>query len=335
MTESIVAQMTANHGLSILQTLKICDPSVGNGVFLQCMAEWLLHYCPNAQAKNRALILNQLYGLDLQPEFLAQSASKLCTWLSDSPNPSSIDRNWKASHLILHDGLDHLLMNPEMYDVILGNPPYLRQESIFLQEKNRLTALIQQKIPEIFPQFSKQADYYVYFIIAALHALKEGGILAFIVSTSWLNSKFGETLRLYLSLSLLSDQTGFSRQFSLIPQVQVHTSDFNLRKNSNLPPPPIVCQSLAFSAPSSLKISAENKIERDVISSTANWETQLLRITPNLRGILQKFQPFILPLTKFAEIKTGIYTGLNYFFLMWMQSGLNSSRFHLFASNYP
>ncbi len=315
-SETTVAQMRGNHGSASLQNLKICDPSVGNGVFLQSMADCLHQYRDDAQVCNRALIVNQLYGLDLQPEFLAQCALNFRIWLSESPNPSFFESEWKSSHLILTDGLDHLLMNPETYDIILGNPPYLRQESIFIQEKIRLSALIQQNIPEIFLQFSKQADYYVYFIIAALHALKEGGILAFIVSTSWLNSKFGETLRSYFLYHSYPIKLIFPDNFRLIPQVQVHTLILICEKIKISSPPPFVCQHLTFSPPSSIDISAEKVIRREDLSSMTNWETQLLRISPSLREILQNFQPHTLPLAQFAEIKTGIYTGLNRFFYL-------------------
>lgn len=75
------------------------------------------------------------------------------------------------------------------FDVVLGNPPYVRHEQI-------------KDLKPIFKVhydcFVSTADLYVYFYERSVRLLKPSGCLSFISSNSFLNSGFGEKLRHYL-----------------------------------------------------------------------------------------------------------------------------------------
>jgi adenine-specific DNA-methyltransferase len=77
------------------------------------------------------------------------------------------------------------------FDVVIGNPPYVRQEKI----KN-LKPLFQSTYPDTY---TGTADLYVYFYDCALRLLRPGGTLSYITSNSFLNSAFGEKLRHHLA----------------------------------------------------------------------------------------------------------------------------------------
>jgi hypothetical protein len=73
------------------------------------------------------------------------------------------------------------------FDVVIGNPPYVRQEKI-----KHLKPLLQPAYPDTY---TGTADLYVYFYDRALRLLRPGGTISYITSNSFLNSAFGEKLR--------------------------------------------------------------------------------------------------------------------------------------------
>lgn len=76
------------------------------------------------------------------------------------------------------------------FDVVLGNPPYVRQE-LLTRYKDHWKAH--------FDCYDGVADLFVYFFERGISVLKPGGRLAFIVSNKWLRAGYGEKLRGYLA----------------------------------------------------------------------------------------------------------------------------------------
>ena len=76
------------------------------------------------------------------------------------------------------------------FDIIVANPPYVRQELIKDQKVN-----LKRRFPSIF---SGVADLYVYFYARAHELLRPGGVAAFISSNKWLRAGYGESLRQHL-----------------------------------------------------------------------------------------------------------------------------------------
>jgi hypothetical protein len=82
-------------------------------------------------------------------------------------------------------------MNEGGFDVVLGNPPYVRQE--------RLTA-IKPYLEKYYPDtFHGVADLYTYFFEQGLKLLKKEGWLGFISSSTFFRTHSGQTLRQFLN----------------------------------------------------------------------------------------------------------------------------------------
>ena len=77
------------------------------------------------------------------------------------------------------------------FDIVIGNPPYVRQESI-KDEKPRYK-------PHYPHSYSGTADLYVYFYERSFQLLNPGGVLSFITSNKWFRAKYGADLRLYMT----------------------------------------------------------------------------------------------------------------------------------------
>ncbi|MBO8144565.1 MAG: Eco57I restriction-modification methylase domain-containing protein [Thermodesulfobacterium sp.] len=76
------------------------------------------------------------------------------------------------------------------FDIVIGNPPYVRQERI-----KELKPILKT---QGYKTFVSTADIYVYFYEKGFNFLKTDGILCFISSNKWMRAKYGELLRKFL-----------------------------------------------------------------------------------------------------------------------------------------
>jgi hypothetical protein len=78
------------------------------------------------------------------------------------------------------------------FDVVIGNPPYVRQESL---------SVFKDYFKKRYQSFDGVADLYTYFMEKAVRLLREEGLLSFIVSSSFLRTTSAEPLRRFLKKS--------------------------------------------------------------------------------------------------------------------------------------
>ena len=77
----------------------------------------------------------------------------------------------------------------EGFDVVIGNPPYVRQEKI-----KDLKPILQKR----YTCYTGAADLYVYFYERGLQLLNTNGIHTFICSNSWLDVNYGARIQKYV-----------------------------------------------------------------------------------------------------------------------------------------
>lgn len=97
------------------------------------------------------------------------------------------------------------------FDIVIGNPPYVRQEKIAppgklrgevtsedkKEYKEKLLRSIQAHFPFI-TKIDKKSDYYIYFYFHGLSLLNDKGTFCFITSNSWLDVGYGRDLQEFL-----------------------------------------------------------------------------------------------------------------------------------------
>lgn len=95
------------------------------------------------------------------------------------------------------------------FDVIIGNPPYVRQEDISdpfgqltpNEYKQALNEAVRKDFDNYFTKsvtISGRSDLYTFFYIRSLRLLNTKGVLVFICSNSWLDVGYGEWLQRFL-----------------------------------------------------------------------------------------------------------------------------------------
>ena len=83
------------------------------------------------------------------------------------------------------------------FDVIIGNPPYVRQERLAYKDRMQLPKNNTLKGGGLL--VAKKADKSSYFYYHSLNWLKAGGRLGFIVSDSWMSFSYGKPLKKMLA----------------------------------------------------------------------------------------------------------------------------------------
>lgn len=87
------------------------------------------------------------------------------------------------------------------FDLVIGNPPYVRQESLkseMVQDSSGRQRPLKEVLKDQYQCFTGTADLYVYFFEKSIELLRVGGLLSFITSNKYFRAAYGEKLRAFL-----------------------------------------------------------------------------------------------------------------------------------------
>lgn len=179
----------------------LLDPACGCGVFLLTAFRSLCSHLNNgADAKpSPAAILRCIHGVDVDAQ--AVLVARRCLWLelmsTERTSPAvppddamSINADFLAHNVCAADALgDDCFASADgqtkRFDVIVGNPPYLRE----LGAKRLLDRLATTRLGRRWR--TPRMDLWFYFVHRGLELLGEGGVLSFIVSGYWTSTGAG------------------------------------------------------------------------------------------------------------------------------------------------
>jgi len=125
------------------------------------------------------------------------------------------ERTYKRPFFWFIDFAEIFLLDKHGFDIVIGNPPYVRQEKIapslenehdyseddWRVKKKEYKTKLQNKITmEIGEKYKPdgKADLYIYFYFFGLKLLNKKGVFSFITSNSWLDVGFGKSIQEYL-----------------------------------------------------------------------------------------------------------------------------------------
>lgn len=173
-----------------LLSLRLLEPSFGDGDFLLSAIERLLR-CWRRSGHGRPVehLSPAVRAVELhQGSFLRTRQRALDmlieAGLSDEEAMNVVDQ-WFAHGDFL------LVALPATFDVVIGNPPYVRQELI----PDSLMTEYRARYSTIYDR----ADLYIPFIERSLSLLKPQGRLGFICADRWMKNRYGGPLRKFVS----------------------------------------------------------------------------------------------------------------------------------------
>lgn len=171
-----------------LMSLKLLEPSCGHGAFLIPAVTRLMDTFRLSDGKLSDL-QNAVTAFDIDPEHVnitKRALSKLiASYGHKAKEAEALVDGW------IFEG-DYLLADlPAHFDVVVGNPPYIRIEQIAPQ--------LQAEYRRRFASLFDRADLYVAFIEKSLSLLNSKGTLSFICADRWILNRYGAPLREKLS----------------------------------------------------------------------------------------------------------------------------------------
>jgi hypothetical protein len=109
------------------------------------------------------------------------------------------------------------------FDIIVGNPPFIALTDLQMVLKLQLKALF----PEVY---SGNSDYSYFFLYRMYNALKENGILGFLLPKYFQTSVYGQKIRKFLETQTTILEIHDFNESLIFPRINIHTS-FLLLKN--------------------------------------------------------------------------------------------------------
>ena len=152
--------------------------------------------------KEREEFERRIEEMDKERESLKEELEKL---KNEFENLKTKQKNYFLWDIDFSD----VFLNKGGFDIVIGNPPYVRQEEIsppLLSEENTTKTerdKYKKKLKEMVRKLwsvnvSGRSDLYVYFYFLSLSLLNERGTFCFINSNSWLDVGYGKELQEFL-----------------------------------------------------------------------------------------------------------------------------------------
>jgi len=206
-----------------LLTLTICDPACGSGAFLNQALDFLIRehrYIDELKAKlldvpmiftevENSILENNIYGVDINEESI--EIAKLSLWLRTAQKGrklTTLSNNIKCGNSLIDDhevaGEKAFNWQNEFtevfknggFDVVIGNPPYLRVQGIKTHFENE-----SQYFEKKYSCATRRYDIYSLFIEKSSELIKCSGRATFILPHKFLVVEAGQGIRRFLSES--------------------------------------------------------------------------------------------------------------------------------------
>lgn len=184
-----------------LSARRILEPSFGGGGFLLEIVSRLLSSA-KANGKPADQLVDCIRGVEIHRDTFQSTRGSVLQRLQDHGVKDAAAAKLVDAWLLPGDFL--LAPIDGRFDVVVGNPPYLRQEMI----APPLIDAYRARYKTIFDR----ADLYIPFFERSLGLLCENGKLGFICADRWMKNRYGAPLRRYVSdkysLDVHVDMTG-------------------------------------------------------------------------------------------------------------------------------
>ena len=164
-----------------LSNMRVLEPAAGDGAFvIECLRR--LHASSLMFGFDFRQSLANMAAVEIDPSRADALRDKIA---DEIENLGAGGSDEIASRIVIKS--DFLLSKAGKFDIVVGNPPYVRYEQIPKEMKDKYRAL--------FNTFRGRADIYLVFFEKALLSLKENGQMCFICSNRWMKNSYGSSLR--------------------------------------------------------------------------------------------------------------------------------------------
>ncbi len=241
--------------------IKVCDPACGSGAFLVAAFDLLdaeykrvneqigaITHTMELFDIDREILNSNLYGVDINEESI--EISKLSLWLKTAKRGKplhSLEANLRVGNSLIAAANGGAEFSPRAFDwsasfphiterggfdVIIGNPPYVRMERI---------KPIKPYLERHFEVASDRADLYCYFFELGVNLLRPGGRMGYISSSTFFKTGSGEPLRKFLLKTTAIETVVDFGDLQVFEGVTTYPAMIAVRKRSAVPDAESAC----------------------------------------------------------------------------------------------
>jgi type I restriction-modification system DNA methylase subunit len=317
-----------------IEKIKVLDPACGSGSFLIKAFDVLNeHYQQNdkdysqtqldldtgtAFTRKVEILQDNIFGVDLDKQAVEIAQLNLLLKIAEKGHRLPLlERNIRCGNSLIDDEKlagdkafkweeqFNEIMREGGFDVVIGNPPYVRQEEL---------SEIKPYLEANYESYQGTADLFVYFFERELKILKEDGYFGMIVSNKWLRAGYGKNLRKLLSGFWIEEFIDFG-DLKVFADATIYPCIIIVKKIKKPNPKIRICKMETLRFGSLVEYVRNNSffINQSELNEK-EWNIQ----SRESNELLTKLRTSGLPLEEYvgAKICYGIKTGLNEAFII-------------------
>jgi len=316
-----VRKMAKDKSYNDILKIKIVDPASGSGSFLIRAFDILIEESTKAKKRDltyeekKELMLSCIHGVDFDERAVEIAKLNLSLRLAERGKKLPVLRdnirvgnsliddpaivgykafNWKEEFKEIFDGGG--------FDIVIGNPPYVKLQTL---NKNQISYFYSN-----YKSAIKHYDIYVLFVEKAISALKDNGLLGYILPSKFLTAEYGQGLRKIIRENNLLNSFVNFKDFQVFDSATTYTCLLFLRKSKNT--------TLDYYEPTGLAnqknaMPALIKMKQDSPHSDTAWTFS----SKNKVNLMNKLNEFKTKISDFSEdIFQGFLTGRDKLFFI-------------------
>lgn len=324
-----------------LRQIRVLDPACGSGAFLNQVFDYLYREGQKVNEEltrlklgqseifdlDKHILSNNIFGVDLNPESV--DITKLSLWLKTANRDkelTSLDEHILCGNSLIDDPAyagerafdwsgafqgdsPSYGESPTdfTFDVVVGNPPYVRQE-LFSAQKPYLE--------QHYEVYTGVADLYVYFFERGLKLLAPNGQFAFIVSNKFLRAGYGKKLIKYLQCKYTLQEIIDFGDLQIFEGATTYPCIISIKQQQPSEVQQVSCLQLEnLDKVTELKEEVQQKgYLAQIKADDETWQLG----NPEMSSLLEKIKTCSVPLGEFVNgrLYYGIKTGLNEAFVI-------------------
>lgn len=291
--------------------------------------------------EKKRILINNIYGVDIDPQAVEVTKLSLLLKVLEGERSELIDKQLKitaervlpslhknikcGNSLIGSDIRNQINLDQEEihkinpfdwdrefqeimqkggFDAVIGNPPYVRQESI---------KEMKEYFSSRYQTFQGTADLYVYFIEKGVSLLRDGGYFSYIVANKWMRAAYGKPLRKWLKERQIEEIVDFG-DLRIFEQATTYPCILRMSKKRQ-------DNTIQVTNVATLKFSSLDEYIQEhgfVLNQEGLDENGWTLVNEREKTLLDKIRAAGIPLGEYVEgkIYRGIVTGLNKAFVI-------------------
>lgn len=221
--------------------------------------------------------------------------------------------DWRVEFAEVFTGQEQY-STPGGFDIVLANPPYVRQEGI----KQSMGDDYKKRLVANYPDTgSGTADLFIYFYDRGLQLLKPGGMFVYISSNKWFKANYGAKLRKHIAQTTTIESITDFRDLPVFKSAMAYAMIFVARKQTAQNQRPMFTSVPSLDAPYPDVKAVIKEYGAALPANAIDGEDWTLADTETLSK-LKRMKSRGIPLGEYVkgQIYRGVLTGFNKAFVI-------------------